>query len=415
MKIAIIGSGISGLTTAYLLNRKHDITVFEAEDYIGGHTHTIEVDLQGKNYPVDTGFIVCNDRTYPNFLKLLDQLDVQKSPTNMGFGIKSDQSGLEYSTTSLNHVFAQRKNLVSVKFLGMLKDIVRFNKAVTRALLNNTLDAEISLGNYLAENQYSRYFIDHFIVPMGAAIWSIGVKQMMAFPLLAFARFFYNHGLLTVNDQPQWYYIEGGSRSYVKKLTDSFKGNIKLSTPVEFVTRYQDRVTVGAAGESLDFDKVIFATHSDITLKMLTDPSQPENEILSAIPYQPNEIVLHTDASVLPKNRKAWAPWNYHLQADQEKAATLTYYMNMLQNIQAPEALLVTLNETEHIDPKKILGRYDKAHPVFNRESIAAQKRYDEIGGKNNTYFCGAYWFNGFHEDGVNSGLRVAADFGETL
>jgi uncharacterized protein len=415
MKIAIIGSGISGLTTAYLLNRKYDITVFEANDYIGGHTHTVEVDLQGEIYPVDTGFIVCNDRTYPNFLKLLDQLLVEKSPTSMGFGIKSDQSGLEYSTTSLNHVFAQRKNLVNVKFIGMLKDIVRFNKSVTNTLLNNTLDAEISLGNYLKENQYSHYFIDHFIVPMGAAIWSIGVKQMMAFPLLAFTRFFYNHGLLTVNDQPQWYYIEGGSKSYVKKLTESFKDKIKLSIPVEFVTRYEDRVTVGADGEQFDFDKVIFATHSDTSLNMLTDPSQKENEILSAIPYQPNDIVLHTDTSVLPKNRKAWAPWNYHLQADKKKAATLTYYMNMLQNIPAQEALLVTLNETEHIDPKKILGRYDKAHPVFNRESIAAQKRYDEIGGKNNTYFCGAYWFNGFHEDGVNSALRVAADFGEAL
>ncbi|MFH2130913.1 MAG: FAD-dependent oxidoreductase [bacterium] len=415
MNIAIIGSGISGLTAAYLLQRRHSITLYEAENYVGGHTHTVDVDLQGQHVAVDTGFIVCNDRTYPNFLKLLDQLGVEKTPTAMGFGIRSDRTGIEYSTTSLNHLFAQRRNLVNRDFLGMLRGILRFNRQVTRSLLEGGLDGDISLGDYLQENRYSRFFIDHYIVPMGAAIWSIGVGQMMEFPLLAFARFFHHHGLLTVNDQPQWYFIKGGSQSYVRKLTAPFDDRIKLSTPVDAVMRNSDGVTVKARGESVEYDKVVFATHSDLTLKLLADPSPEETDILSAIRYQHNDIVLHTDTAILPKNRKAWAPWNYHLQADGNRAATLTYNMNMLQQISAPEVLCVTLNETELIDPAKIVGRYDKSHPVFDRESIAAQKRYDDIGGKNNTYFCGAYWFNGFHEDGVNSGLRVARDFGEVL
>ncbi len=415
MKLAIVGSGISGLTAAYLLNRKHDVTVFESEDYVGGHTHTIQVDLCGKQYNVDTGFIVCNDRTYPNFLKLLDQLGVQKLPTAMGFGIKNDQTGLEYSTTSLNHVFAQRRNILNISFLKMLREILRFNKQLTKSLLDNQLDPEITLGDYLKQNSYSSFFIDHFIVPMGAAIWSISVRQMMDFPLLAFARFFHNHGLLTVSEQPQWYFIKGGSHSYVKKLTAPFIDKIRLSTPVKSIVRNNDKVTIEANGQSGDFDKVVLATHSDVTLKLLVDPTAEEKEILSAIKYQQNDIILHHDTSILPKNRKAWAPWNYHLREDKEQVPTLTYNMNMLQQIPAPEVLCVTLNETESVDPSKILGRYDKSHPVFNKESIVAQKRYDEIGGKNNTYFCGAYWFNGFHEDGVNSALRVAKAFGEEI
>lgn len=415
MKIAIIGSGISGLTAAHVLNRQHRITVYESADYIGGHTHTIPVELQGRKYDVDTGFIVCNDRTYPNFLKLLDQLNIEKTPTEMGFGIRSDRTGIEYSTTSLNHLFAQRGNLVNVDFLRMLRGILRFNKQLTKSLLENRLDADVSLGDYLHSNRYDPFFIDHFIVPMGAAIWSIGVRQMMKFPLLAFARFFHHHGLLTVRDQPQWYTIKGGSHSYVKKLTAPFLDKIRLSTPVESVIRSPGRVIVKAGGAAEDFDKVVFATHSDVTLKILSDPSPDETDILSAIRYQKNDIVLHYDTSILPRNRKAWAPWNYHVQADDTKAATLTYHMNMLQSISAPEVFCVTLNETEHIDPSKVLGRYDKSHPVFNQESIVAQRRYEEIAGKNNTYFCGAYWFNGFHEDGVNSALRVARDFGEEL
>jgi uncharacterized protein len=415
MKIAIIGSGISGLTAAYLLNRKHDITVFEANDYIGGHTHTVEVELKGQQYHVDTGFIVFNDRTYPNFMNLMDQLGVEKVPTAMGFGVKSDRTGIEYSTTSLNHLFAQRRNLTNFVFLGMLQNINRFNKQVSAALQGNQLDADVSLGEYLKYQGYSQFFIDHFITPMGAAIWSISVKQMMDFPLLAFARFFHNHGLLTLSDQPQWYFIKDGSQSYVKKLTASFIDKIRLSTPVQSVIRDGDRVFIEVDGETVRFDKVVFATHSDVTLNMLADPSTSEAEILSAMKYQHNDIVLHTDISVLPENKKAWAPWNYHLQADYDRPATLTYNMNMLQKISAPEVFCVTLNETERIDSSKILGRYDKSHPIFDKESIEAQERYYQIGGINNTYFCGAYWFNGFHEDGVNSALRVALDFGEDI
>lgn len=415
MKIAIIGSGISGLVTAYLLNRNHHITLFEANDYVGGHTHTVEVTLKGRQYPVDTGFIVCNDRTYPNFLTLLDRLGVQKTPTGMGFGVRSDRTGIEYATTSLNHLFAQRRNLVNPEFLGMLREILRFNRQVARALAENSLNIGTTLGAYLEKNRFSRFFIDHFIVPMGAAIWSIGVRQMMAFPLLAFARFFQNHGLLTVTEQPQWYFIKGGSRAYVEKLVAPFVSQIRLSTPVRSVARNRTGVVVSAGGESTLFDKVVFATHSDSTLNLLADPSAAENEVLSAIKYQHNDIVLHCDASILPESKRAWAPWNYHLQKDDDRAATLTYNMNMLQQIDAPEVICVTLNETDHIDPSRILGRYDKSHPVFDSGSIDAQSRYDEIGGKNNTYFCGAYWFNGFHEDGVNSALRVAADFGEVL
>lgn len=415
MNIAIIGSGISGLTTAYLLNRKHKITVFESEAYIGGHTHTIDVERKRQRYPVDTGFIVCNDRTYPNFLKMLDQLGVEKTPTAMGFGVKSDRTGIEYSTTSLSHIFAQRRNLLNPAFISMLRGILRFNRDLTRALLDNRLDTDLSLGDYLKENRYSPFFIDHFIVPMGAAIWSIGVRQMMDFPLLVFARFFHNHGLLTVNNQPQWYFIKGGSRTYVEKLTAPFADRIRLSTPVRSVVRNRDSVIVNVDNAAARFDKVVFATHSDITLQLLHKPTPAETEILSAIQYRHNDIVLHTDTAILPKNPRAWAPWNYHIQADDEKAATLTYNMNMLQRIASPEVFCVTLNETERIDPSRILGRYDKSHPVFNRDAIAAQQRYDEIGGLNNTYFSGAYWFNGFHEDGVNSALRVAQEFGEAL
>ena len=415
MKIAIIGSGISGLTTAYLLNRKHDITVYEYENYIGGHTHTVKVELKGKPYQVDTGFIVFNNRTYPNFNKLIDQLGVKKVPTQMGFGVKSDRTGIEYSTTSINHLFAQRRNLVNKVFIQMLHGILRFNKQLTTALAENRLDANISLGEYLNMYKYSQYFMDHFITPMGSAIWSVSVKQMMDFPLLSFARFFHNHGLLTVSDQPQWYFIKDGSHSYVKKLTASFIDKIKLSTPVESVRRVKNKVFVTASGEVNEYDKVVFATHSDLSLKMLSDPSPQETEILQAMEYQPNEIVLHTDTSILPENERAWAPWNYHLHEDPDKPATLTYNMNMLQKIPTPEVLCVTLNETEQIDPSKILGRFDKSHPVFSRKSIEAQERYSEIGGLNSTYYCGAYWFNGFHEDGVNSALRVALDFGEDI
>lgn len=407
MKIAIIGSGISGLTAAYQLYQNHDITVYEANDYIGGHTHTVEVDIKGKKYAVDTGFIVCNDRTYPNFLKILDELGVERVPTSMGFGISSDRTGVEYGTNSMNQIFAQRKNLLSPRYWKMLTEILKYNKLLTDGVVNQSLDEEISLGDFLKEQGFSQFFIDHFVIPMGSAIWSIGVKQMMEFPLLAFARFFHNHGLLTIDDHPQWYFIKGGSHSYVKKMTAGFKDKIKLSTPVTNVTRENDKVLVTTAEGSVSYDKVIFAIHSDITLKILGDPSEKESEILSAIKYQPNDVILHTDTSLLPKNKRAWSAWNYHIQNDSNKTATLTYDMNLLQAIPAPETLCVTLNETEQIDPDKILGSYRKSHPVFNKASIAAQQRYDEIGGKNHTYFCGAYWFNGFHEDGVKSALRV--------
>ena len=415
MRIAIIGSGIAGLTCAYLLNRKHAITVFEAGDWIGGHTHTVDVEVAGKSYAVDTGFIVFNDWTYPNFIRLLGQLGVGFKDTEMSFSVSDPLSDVEYNGHNLNTLFAQRRNLFSAKFIGMVRDILRFNREALNDLNQQRIASDMTLGDYLKANAYSERFIQHYIVPMGAAIWSMSLNDMLGFPLQFFVRFFKNHGLLSVSDRPQWCVVEGGSSSYVAPLTESFRERIRLNCPVTRVERDADGVTVHSSAGSERFDKVIFACHSDQALALLAQPTGTEQDILGALPYADNDVVLHTDTRLLPNRKLAWASWNYRLGGPTDQPAAVTYNMNILQGIQSDTTFCVSLNQTAAIDPNKILARYTYAHPQYSLAGMAAQARWEELLGANHSYFCGAYWANGFHEDGVVSALRVAREFGEAL
>lgn len=413
MKIAIIGSGISGLTAAYLLQRHHDISVFEAAADIGGHTATVDVSVAGQGYAIDTGFIVYNDWTYPNFIRLMNKLGVQSKATEMSFSVKSDSSGLEYGGNNLNTLFAQRNNLLKLSYLKMLWDIMRFNRQAIEDLESNAIDASTTLGEYLQKKGFGKAFARDYLVPMGSAIWSASAEHMSKFPLLFFVRFFKNHGLLSVNHRPQWRVIEGGSRQYLAPLTAGFKDRIRLNSTISSVHRTAEYAElVFADGERQRFDQVVLACHSDQALALLAEPTAAEQQLLSAIPYQQNEVVLHTDESLLPVKKLAWSSWNYWLQAEQKQQAVLTYNMNILQGIEAPVTFCVTLNATEAIDPATILGRYHYSHPVFSLDSVAAVKQWRSINGVNRSWFCGAYWGNGFHEDGVSSGLRVARSLG---
>ena len=416
MKIAIVGSGISGLTCAYLLNREHDITVFEKNDYVGGHTHTHEIEYDGKEFSVDSGFIVYNEWTYPNFIKLLDQLGVERQLTRMGFSVKSEKNNLEYAGHSLNGLFAQRSNFFRPSFMRILFSMRRFNAEARDDL--GTLDPQITLGQYLTSNNYPREFIQHYIIPIGAAIWSTVPKQMMDVPAVFFIRFFENHGLLQVVNRPNWWVISGGSKKYVEKMIYDFKGKIRLSTPVKNVKRGIDSITVkfGSNGlEKENFDSIIFACHSNQSLAMLDSPSKQEEEVLGAIKYQRNDALLHFDDSILPKRKNAWSSWNYLLDEDPNRAVALTYNMNILQSLKSDRTFCVSLNSGDLIDQSKVIKHLNYEHPLFTLSSINAQGRKHEVSGKNNTYYCGAYWRNGFHEDGVTSALDVCKDFGQSL
>ncbi|KIE19988.1 FAD-dependent oxidoreductase [Vibrio sinaloensis] len=409
MKIAIIGTGISGLTCGYHLHKEHDVTVFEANDYIGGHTATIDVELENKTYAVDTGFIVYNDRTYPNFIQMMNEIGVKGLPTQMSFSVRNDATGLEYNGHTVTTLFAQKRNWFNPKFYSFIFEILKFNKAVKQVVELNQGQQQ-TLGEFLNTQGFSDYFCDNYILPMGAAIWSSTLADMRAFPLDFFARFFLNHGLLDVTNRPQWYVIEGGSRAYVEPLISGFKDRIRLSTPVESVTRDSSGVVIKANGCVERFDHVIFACHSDQAMALLQDASSTETDILTGLEYQENEVILHYDEELLPKSRAAWASWNYRLsggQDEQERRPTLTYNMNILQHIESPKTFCVSLNSSEQISPDKILRTFHYDHPVFNQKSLASQKRRNEINGINQTWFCGAYWYNGFHEDGVRSALDV--------
>ena len=414
MRIAVIGTGISGMVAAYLLCQDHDVVVFEANDYIGGHTNTIDVELNGANHRVDTGFIVFNKENYPNFVKLMELLGVIYQPSNMSFSVQCERTGLEYCPTSLNSLFAQRRNLLRPSFYRMLLDAFRFRREAQEILRAN--DYETTLGAYLVGKEYSQTFIDHFIIPMGAAIWSADPKQFNEFPAHSFVQFFNNHGFLKVKDQPQWQVIKGGSRTYVEPLTRSYKDKVRLSCPVVSIKRHADHVKVEPQhGEVERFDQVVIAAHSDQAFAMLADPSDAEREILAAIPYQENLTILHTDSSLLPKRKAAWASWNYHIPREELGRVALTYYMNMLQSLTSPIDFCVTLNRPETIDQTKIIREFNYHHPVYTPQGPLAQIRRQEINGVNRTYFCGAYWGYGFHEDGVNSALAVCEHFGKSL
>lgn len=415
MNIAIIGSGISGLTSAYLLNRNHEITLFEAGDRVGGHTHTEDVTVDGRRYAVDTGFIVFNDWTYPNFIRLLGQIGVGFKPTQMSFSVTDPDSGLEYNGHTLNSLFAQRRNLLSPGFWGMLRDILRFNKEAQLDLSEGRIAADTTLDDYLRDGGYGESFILHYIVPMGAAIWSMPMAEMLNFPLQFFVRFFKNHGLLSVSNRPQWCVIEGGSSAYIAPLTATFREKIRLNCPVTRVERNEAGVVIHSAAGTERFDKVVFACHSDQALKLLADPSAAEQSILGSLPYADNDVVLHTDTRLLPSRTLAWASWNYRLGGAGHTRAAVTYDMNILQGIQSDTTFCVSLNQSAGINPSKVLGRFTYAHPQYSLTAIAAQERWEELNGAQHTFYCGAYWSNGFHEDGVVSALRVARSFGETL
>ena len=413
MKIAIIGAGISGLSAAYLLQREHEITVFEQQDQIGGHTATIDVNVGGKDYAVDTGFIVYNDWTYPNFIRLMEELGVVSKPTEMSFSVSCEMSGLEYGGHNLNALFAQRKNIFNVSYLKMLRDIIRFNKQAIDDLDQQRIDASMTLGQYLHQNGYGKTFTDKYLIPMGSAIWSASTDSMLDFPLLFFVRFFKNHGLLSVNDRPQWRVIKGGSRTYLEPLTAGFKDRIHTGALIQKISRSADSVSVYFDnGDSQRFDQIVFACHSDQALALLDDSSAEERAVLGAMPYQLNEVVLHTDDSLLPSKKLAWSSWNYWLRSEHQQQAVLTYDMNILQGIEAPVTFCVSLNAGEAIDSEKILGRYSYSHPVFSLDSVKAAERWSDINGVNRSWFCGAYWGNGFHEDGVASGIKVACSLG---
>lgn len=407
MKIAIIGGGVSGLTAGYYLSKQYDVTLFEANDYLGGHTNTVQVETQSGDLAIDTGFIVFNDRTYPNFIKLLDQLDVGYQKTKMSFSVDCEKTGLQYSGTGLNGLFAQRKNAVSPWFYRLLSDFRRFSKEA-HEILDSGQPPE-TVDNYLSRRNYSSQFVEQYFLPMGAAIWSSSFDTFREFPIQFIAEFYKNHGLLGIKDRPQWFVVRGGSNRYISPITKAWRENIHLNCPVEGVHRRESNITVKLSnGVSQDFDHVIFACHSDQALRILGDGcTQPEREVLSAFPYQKNRAVLHTDASLLPSNRRAWACWNYFNPAGETSAATLTYNMNMLQSLESNQTYCVSLNDDNRIDQRKVIASFDYAHPTFSINRGQMQARHRELINQNNTSFCGAYWGNGFHEDGVKSALAV--------
>lgn len=412
MKIAVIGSGISGLVSAHVLAEKHEVHLFEAENRLGGHTHTHEVEVASGKYNVDTGFIVHNDRNYPNFVKLMNKLDIETQPSFMSFSVKVEENGLEYNGTSVNSLFCQRRNFLNLSFYKMIQDIFRFNKEATKYFLAHKEEApdQMTLEEYLEKNNYSKEFTEHYIMPMGAAIWSASREEMKKFPLHFFVRFFHHHGMLTVDDRPKWRVLKGGSKSYIPKITANFSQNIHLNHPITSVRRTSEKVILN---ENLEFDQVIFACHANQAMNILKDPTEHEKNIVGAFSYRPNDVILHTDTSVLPKSKLGHASWNYYLPKVQLERVAVTYHMNILQGLTAPETFLVSLNMDHLIDPKKVIKKIPYTHPVYNKEAMAAQKLWDKVSMiSSRTHFCGAYWGNGFHEDGVKSALNVTNLFG---
>ncbi|RLV61760.1 FAD-dependent oxidoreductase [Parashewanella curva] len=410
--IAVIGSGISGLTAAYLLSKKHNVSVFEKADRIGGHTATVDVEVDNRAYAIDTGFIVFNNKTYPNFLTLLSELGVDKQETEMSFSVKHAQTGLEYNGHNLNTLFAQRRNILNPKFWGLIREILRFNKHCKQLYASDDFSVSQTLGEFLSQHKFSDYFCQNYILPMGAAIWSSSLDDMRLFSLRFFVRFFHNHGLLNITDRPQWYVIPKGSRSYLEPLIEPFKNDIHLDQNIKGITRRNNKVQLIFENKTLEFDEVVVACHSDQALALLDDATELESEILGSIPYRSNDVVLHTDSDILPQRRKAWASWNYQLGLSSSRPACVTYNMNTLQGLKSDTTFCVTLNQTERIEPSKVLGRFNYHHPVYSIESLAAQQRKQEICGIKHTHFAGAYWYNGFHEDGVKSAVEIAKRFG---
>jgi uncharacterized protein len=415
MRIAVIGSGIAGLASAWLLSQQkapaqHDVVLFEANDYLGGHTHTHDIELQGRQYAVDSGFIVHNPAHYPLLNALLSELGVESQPTTMSFSVRNEASGLEYNATNLDGLFCQRRNLVSPRFWGMLRDLFRFYREAP-ALLSLPGEGP-TLGDYLAQNGYGAMFRDEHLVPMASALWSSPSARILSFPAKYLLQFMANHQMLQVSDRPQWRVVRGGSSRYVDAMRARWGVQERLGTPVRMILRDSDGATVFSDGGAERFDQIVLACHSDQALRLLSDASDAERSILGAMPYQDNDTVLHTDASLLPRRRNAWAAWNATIPRDPTDVCTVSYCMSLLQNIASREPFVVTLNRTDAIDPAKILRRMRYQHPVYSHASVAAQSRKAEIQGKRRTWFAGAYWGWGFHEDGMRSAVEVARALG---
>ncbi len=405
-RLAIIGTGIAGLVCAHRLQRDYDLTVFEAADYIGGHTHTVDVSLGGRDYAIDTGFIVFNELNYPRFTRLLDELDVASHESSMSFSVRCDRTGVEYKGSSLNTLFAQRRNLLRPSFHRMVRDILRFNREAPDLLRHD--DDTLTVSAYRDRASYSPRFVEHYLVPLGAAIWSCPPGRFRSFPMRFVVEFLQQHMMLALRGRPTWRVVSSGSRRYVEALTRPFRDRIRLGTPVRNLRRLGSEVLLSTrAGDVESFDHVIVACHSDQALGLLENPTPRERDILGAIPYQANDVVLHTDVSVLPRRRRAWAAWNYHVPARAGGPATITYNMNILQGLRAPETICVTLNETASIDPRRVIARFTYDHPVFTSGRDAAQRRHAELIDCDGLSFCGAYWGYGFHEDGVRSAWAV--------
>ncbi|MDN5923421.1 MAG: FAD-dependent oxidoreductase [Xanthomonadales bacterium] len=406
MRIAVIGSGIAGLASAWMLSRWHDVTLFEANDYFGGHTHTHAIHLHGRDYAVDTGFIVYNRQHYPWLTRLFDTLGVASQATSMSFSVHNEASGLEYNAANLSTLFCQRRNLVSPSFWGMLLDLRRFYREAPQLL--EVAGHGPTLGQWLAQHHYGAAFRDNHLVPIAAALWSSSATNILDFPARYLAHFMANHHMLQIDDRPQWRVVRGGSSSYVRAMRAQWSVRERLACPVRSVRRSEQGVHVLSAAGNERFDQVVLACHSDQALRLLADADTSERDILGAIAYQPNEVVLHTDASLLPRRRKAWAAWNAWVPSKATEHCTVSYCMNLLQGIESPEPLIVTLNRSHAIDPSRVLKRVQYAHPLYSHASVAAQARKREIQGQRRTWFAGAYWGWGFHEDGMRSAVEVA-------
>lgn len=410
MRVAVVGSGIAGLSAAWLLSRRHEVVLFEAEARLGGHTHTHEVEQAGKRYRVDTGFIVHNPHNYPLLTRLFDELGVASQDTTMSFGVRVEASGLEYNATRLDTLFCQRRNLFSPRFLGMVRDILRFYREAG-ALLHEPGPGP-SLGEYLEQNRYSTLFREAHLVPMASALWSSPSAKILEFPAKYLVRFMDHHRMLQVEGRPQWKVVKGGSASYVEAMKARWTVETRLACPVQRVTRGEDGVRVKHVAGEDRFDAIVIATHSDQALALLGDADALEREVLGAIPYQRNEVVLHTDRRLLPRNRKAWAAWNAFVPADPGAECSVSYCMNLLQGLDSPEPFVVTLNRSAAIDPSRVLARMVYHHPVYTHASVAAQARVGELNGRRHTWFAGAWQGFGFHEDGMRAGVAAAKGLG---
>ncbi|HET9051613.1 MAG TPA: FAD-dependent oxidoreductase [Candidatus Dormibacteraeota bacterium] len=410
MRLAIVGAGVSGLVVAHLLHRTHDITVFESGAHAGGHAHTVRVDTADETHHVDTGFVVYNQRNYPNFTRLLAELGVATRPSTMTFSVREDAGEFEYSSRLPVGLLARPSHLLRPAFQRMLGDYVRFRGAARRFLRAQGDDDSLAMSDFVAQWRFSRTFVERLLIPLGASIWSADRARFLRFPARYVLAFFDNHGLLSGRDRPQWRTVEGGSARYVEALTRPFRDRVRLSTPVAAITRHDGWVEIRpCGGEPERFDRVVVAAHSDQALGMLTDATPHERSVLEAFPYQVNRAVLHTDATLLPRSRRAWSSWNYHLATDAGAPVGVTYHMNRLQGLEARSEMCVSLNREALIDDSRVVRRIDFAHPLYTTRTLAAQRLHHTVDGVNRTHFCGAYWGAGFHEDGVDSALRVCA------